>query len=131
MTAFWKAAALVLVTVILGTALEKREKDMAVVLTAAACCMVGITALVYLKDVMDLVRQLGSRVDGGIPYLQTLLQIAGISILTELVCDLSADAGAAALGKAMHILGNAAILYLTVPVIEDFVSFLQEILSIL
>ena len=130
MEAFWKAAALPILAVILGCTIGKTEKDIAVVLSALVCCLVAGTALGYLSEVLTFFRKLGSTLGSGQSFPEPLLKIAGASVLTELISLLSADAGNASLGKAMGILGNAVILFLALPFFEAFYSIVQELLRI-
>lgn len=130
MTDFWKAAALVILAVILGTALGKTEKDITVVLTAAVCCIVAGISLNYLSDVITFLWTLNHSVAGRIPFLEPLLKIAGVAMLSELISLISSDAGNASIGKAMQMLGNAVMLFLALPFFEAFYSIVQEILRI-
>lgn len=130
MTDFWKAAAIVILAVILGTAISKTEKDIALVLTVTVCCMVAGIALHYLSDVISFLWQLNRSVESRIPFLEPLLKITGVAMLSELIALISSDAGNASLGKAMQILGNAVMLFLALPFFESFYSTVQEILRI-
>jgi len=130
MTDFWKAAAIVLLAVILGATIEKTEKDIAVVLAAAVCCIVAGTALNYLSEVLIFLWKLNGSLGSKKTFLEPLLKIAGVSLLTELVSLISTDAGNASLGKAIGILGNAVILFLALPFFEAFYSIVQELLRI-
>ena len=130
MEAFWKAVAVMILTVILGVTLGKTEKDIAVVLTVAACCAVMIVAMQYLSDVVAFLWELGNSANDQNPFLGTLLKISGVALATELTGMISADAGNNSLGKAMQILGNAVILFLSLPLFQSFFSILQEILGI-
>ena len=126
---FWKAAAMVLLAVILGASLGKTEKDIGVMLHLAACCAVSVIALEYLSPMLDFLHQLSSMAgDSGI-FANTLLKITGIALVTELIGMISSDAGSNSLGKAMQLLGSSAILYLAVPVFELFFTMIQEILT--
>lgn len=57
MSLFWKAAAAVLLAVVLGLSLGK-QKDIGVLLTMAVCCMVAMIAISYLEPVLDFLREL-------------------------------------------------------------------------
>ena len=131
MEVFWKAGAIVLLTVILGTAIGKTEKDMAVVLTVTACCVVLLAAVPYLSEVVTFLWQLGGNLVAQNPFVDILLKITGVSLITELTRLISADAGSGALGKAMQFLGNSVILCLSLPLFEAFLSLVQEILGCL
>ena len=54
---FWKAAAAALIAVILGLSLGKQEKDIGAILSMAVCCMVMVSALVYLEPVLEFLRK--------------------------------------------------------------------------
>lgn len=131
MEAFWKAAAVIILTVILGAALGKTEKDISVVLSVAACCMVMLVAVQYLSEIVVFLSELGSSRDFGNPFISTLLKISGVALMTELTELISSDAGNSALGKAAQILGNAVILFLSLPLFETFLSIVQEIMGFL
>ena len=125
----WKAAALVLLSVILGTAIGKTEKDMALLLTVTSCCLVLLAAVPYLRQVLAFLWQLGSRFSFPDSTLNTLLNMAGVALITEVTGLISADAGSSALGRAMQLLGNAAILAMAVPLLETLLTVIQEILG--
>ena len=128
--AFWKAVAVILLTIVFGTALGKTEKDISVVLTIAACCIVMVIAMQYLSDVVAFLWQLGNWSGYQNPFLGTLLKISGVALTTELTGLIGLDAGNSALGKAIQILGNAVILFLSLPLFESFFTMVQEIMGI-
>ncbi len=130
MADFWKASAIVILTVILGTAIGRTEKDISVVLSTVACCLVALTAVHYFSEVVAFLWKLNASAENGSQFLEPLLKITGVALLTELTGLISADAGNAALGKSMQILGNAVILNLSLPVFEALIAVVQEMLRI-
>lgn len=130
MTYFWKASAIVILTVILGAAVGKKEKDIAVVLSAAACCMIAIIAVQSLSDVVLFLWKITGSLEYQNPYTEILLKIAGVALISELTGLISADSGNTALAKMMHFLGNTVILSLGLPLFDAFFEIVQEILNI-
>ena len=126
---YWKACAIMILTVVLGAALGKTEKDLSVVLTLAACCIILMVALEYLSDILVFLWELGSGIGDRNPFTGILLKIAGVALVTEISSLLSADAGNSSLGKAMQILGNSVILFLSLPILEGFLEIIREILG--
>jgi len=126
---FWKATAAVLLTVILALAVGKREKDISLLLSMGACCLVGVVALSYLKPVIELVEELGQlgEVAGG--TLEILLKAVGIALVSEIAGMLCNDAGNGSLGKILQMLGSAAVLYLSIPIFRSLLTLIQEILG--
>lgn len=131
MDAFWKAAAVILLSIILSITIGKTEKDLAVVLTITACCLVMFLAMRYLSEVIGFLWKLGDSFGYENPFLETLLKITGVSLMTEFISVLSADAGNSSLEKAMQILGTSVILFLSLPLFESFFAIIQEVVRIL
>lgn len=129
MESYWKACAIMILTVVLGAALGKTEKDLSVVLSLAACCIILMVALEYLSDILVFLWELGSGIGDRNPFTGILLKIAGVALVTEVSSLLSADAGNSSLGKAMQILGNSVILFLSLPILEGFLEIIREILG--
>ena len=126
---FWKAAGAVLIAVVLGLSLGKQEKDFAVLLTLAVCCMVMAIAVSYLEPVLDFLRELEALGDLQGDMLGVLLKAVGIGLVAEFAGMVCTDAGNGSLGKQLQMLGSAAILYLSIPIFSALLSLIQEILG--
>ena len=129
MAIFWKAAAAALITVILGLALGNQEKDIGAILSMAVCCMITVSALIYLEPVLDFLRELESVGDLQGDFLGILLKILGIGLVAEIASAVCNDAGNGSLGKTIHMLGSAVILYLSLPVFRGLIDMLSRILE--
>lgn len=129
MAIFWKAAAAVLITVILCLALGKQEKDISAILSMTVCCMVMVSVLIYLEPVLDFLRELEAVGDLKGDYLGILLKALGIGLVAEIASCVCADAGNTSLGKSIHTLGSAVILYLSLPVFRSLMEMLSRILE--
>lgn len=129
MTAFWQGAAAVLLTVILVLALGHQGKQSALLLTLAVCCMVGCLAVSYFTPVVSFIHRLQEvgKLDGGM--LEILLKTVGIGIIGELASMICTDSGNGALAKALQLLSAAVILWLSIPLMEQLLELLQEILG--
>jgi stage III sporulation protein AD len=128
MVLLWKAAGMVVITVILSATIGKKEKDLAVALTVTVCCAVAYLAIETLSDVITFLWEISSIFDYQRPFLQIMLKIVGVAVITEITTLISADAGCSSLEKAMQLLGNATILSLSLPLFDCFVDIVQEIL---
>lgn len=129
MEAFWKAAAAVLLAVILGLVLDRQEKDISVLLTIAVCVMVGAIGAAHLEPVLALLRELEEA--GGLQeeFLGILLKAVGVGVTGELIACICADAGKASLGKALQLLSSAVILSMAVPVFYTLLAMVRQILG--
>lgn len=131
MEMFWKAAAAVLIALILCLALGKQERDIGVLLTIAVCCMTGMTAITFLEPILDLLRELEmmTQLDGNM--LAILLKLVGIGLVSEIVGTICSDAGCGSLGKSLQMLASAAMLYLSIPIFKALLTLIREILGVL
>lgn len=129
MAEYVRLAAVVLIGVILSKLLGKQSKDMSLLLTIAVCVLVCVGAVGFLEPVMELLREL--RRLGGLDgeAVSILLKAAGIGLLGELAVLICTDAGEDAMGKALQLLSNAAILWLSLPLFRQIVTILGEVLA--
>ena len=124
-----KASAAVLLSVFLYLFLSGQAKDLSVLLTVAVCCGVAIAAVTCIEPIFDFIRDLSSVGNLNRDLLQILLKTAGIGILAEFVCLICTDAGNAAMGKTIQFLSGAVILSLSIPLFQNMMELLKQILS--
>ena len=129
MDVFLKAAVCVLVAVVWALILAKQGKDISILLVTAVCCMVIGAAVAYLKPVLDLVDRLQSVGNINSDTLSIMLKATGIGVVAEVTGLICTDAGNAALGKTLQFLACAVILWLSVPLLNELLELLDEILG--
>lgn len=129
MELFFKAAALILVTSVLSLFLGKLEKDTAVLMSIAACCVAGTAAFHYLEPVFTFLSNLSSvgNLQDGI--LDTLLKVVGITLVSEITGTICTDSGNGSLGKMLQLLGSGVILYLSLPIFQLLLDLLTEVMG--
>lgn len=123
----WTAA--VLIGLILSLVISKQSKDMSLLLTLAVCVLVCLGALEFLEPVTELLREL--RRLGGLDSeaVSILMKAAVIGLLSELMGLICADVGEGALGKALQLLSNAAVLWLSIPLLRQLITMVGEVLA--
>lgn len=129
MDMFIKAAAAALITAILGLVLAKQGKDLSVLLTLAACCMIAVTAVMYLTPLMRFFDRLIEATNLNGEHMKIVFKTVGIGLIGELVTLVCQDAGNAAVGKTVQILTSAVVLWLSIPLFESFLDLVQAILG--
>lgn len=129
MELFLRAAAAVLLTVVLSLALGKQGKETASLLSIIVCCMVISIAIRYLEPVWELLEKLGSMGDLDNEMVGTLFKVVGIGILAEIAALVCNDAGNASLGKTLQLLSSAVILWLCIPIFIALLDLIQGILG--
>lgn len=129
MEIFFKAAALILVTVVLSLFLGKLEKDTAVLMSIAACCIAGRAAFHYLEPVFSFLSDLSSVGNFQDGMLEALLKVAGITLVSEITAAICTDSGNGSLGKMLQVLGSGVILYLSLPIFQILLDLLTEVMG--
>lgn len=120
-----------LLAVILSLVLARQSKDMSLLLSLAVCCMICVAAMSFLSPVVEFLREVRRLGELDSEFLSILLKCAGIGVLSELAGLICSDAGEGAMGKALQILSNAAILWLSLPMLRQLLALLQEVLMTL
>ena len=129
MDRFWQVIAGVLLAVVLGAILGKSSKDMMLVLTMVACCLVLAAAFAYLEPVLDFVRKLQELGQLDQTMSGVLLKVVGIGVVAEIAVLICNDAGNGALGKALQILATVVILWLSLPLMQSLMELVQKIMG--
>ncbi len=129
MDGFVRPVGLVLVAVLLSLVLGKQSKDMAAALSLAVCAGVCLAAAAFWEPVLALissVRRLGNLDSEAVSIL---LKAAGIGLLSELASLICADAGEGAMARAVQLLGTAAVLWISLPLFQQLLTLIEEVLT--
>lgn len=129
MDIFWKGIAVCLMTVVILLTFDHHSMNIGILLTLIATCMVCIFALSFIKPVFSFLQKLQNvtQLDGTL--MRTLLKAVGISIVAELSALICEDTGNKTLSKAIQFLGTGAILWLSIPIMEQVLSLIEGILK--
>lgn len=129
MDIFVKCAAGVLVAAVLIITIAKQGKDISILLVMAVCCMVLGAAVTFLQPVVDFIKQLQSIGQLDSEMITILLKAVGIGLLAEITSLICADSGNASLGKALQLLATATILWLSLPLLNELIELIDNILG--
>ncbi len=104
-------------------------REFAVVVTLLTCVLVLAGAAEFLEPVVEFLRELRRLADLNGQAMGILLKAAGIGLISQLAALLCADAGEGALGKAVELGASAAILWLSLPLLEEILAVVQGLLA--
>lgn len=130
MDTFFRLVGGVLIAVVLGVTLSRQSQDITLVLSVGVCCMVVMAAAVFLTPVMDLIRRLQQLAQLEEGALNTVLKAVGIGLVGEIAALVCGDAGNATLSKAVQIATASAVLWLSVPLMEELLVLIREVLEL-
>ena len=129
MDVFLKAAGAVLITVILYLTVSKQSKDISALITITGCCLIMLAAVTYLRPVIEFITKLKSIVGFGNELISVLRKAVGIGIIADITTLVCTDSGNASLGKTLQILASAVILCISLPIFDQLLELLQQILG--
>ena len=121
-----KIVSLVLLTVVLGLAVGKTEKDISAVLGMVSLCIAACAAVTVLEPVLDYLVELRRVFNLPDELVNVLLKAVGIALTAELSAAVCTDAGSASLGKILQILGGAVVLSLSIPMFRTLMTIIKE-----
>ena len=129
MDKFIQASALALLTVIICLVLSKQGKEIALLLSILACCILGSMMVSYLEPLLDLMSNLRQTAQLDTQLLEVLMKAVGIGVLAEIAGLVCADAGNGTLAKTLQLLGSAVILWLSIPLFHRLLELVSSILG--
>ena len=129
MDLFWKTSAGVLIAAVLIIAIEKQEKDFALLLAMMVSAMAALVGLSFLKPVIAFLYELEELGDLQSGVLNILLKATGIALVSELAAAICRDSGNASLAQAVKLMGIMAMLSFSLPVLETLMELIQTILG--
>ena len=129
MSEFWKTTSIVLLTVILGLAVGKTERDISAVLSLVAACIAAGVVVTILEPVLNYLWELQRLCDLPEGLVSVLLKAVGIALVAELSSAVCTDAGNALLGRMLQILGGAVVLSLSVPMFRTLMTIIKEMIG--
>lgn len=129
MDTFFKAIMGCLVAVVLYLTLPKQAKEFSVILSAAACVMIGIVAFSYLSPVISFAEKLSDIGKLDNDMTKTLLKAVGICLISEFTSNLCVDSGNSAIAKVIQFITSAFLLSLSIPFLSKLIDLIQNLLT--
>ena len=129
MSLFIKITAGVLLTAILSLVLSKQGKDFSLLLTLMVGCMVVIASVGFLQPVVSFLTRLAEAGQLRDDFLNLLLKIVGIGLLSQIAGMVCTDAGNQSLNKVLQFVTTAVILWVCIPLFEQLLSLFESVLG--
>lgn len=130
MNIFMKAAAVIVIASVAMLVLSKQNKEIAILLSVAVCSMIVLGAGQYLRTVVDFIVRLAELGNLDPDILSILLKVVGIGVVTEIAVLICKDSGSSTMGKSLQIMASAAILWISIPLLEKFLDLLENVLKL-
>ncbi len=129
MEQYFRAVALVLLAAIFVLVLRGSSKGIGELLSLLVCCMVAAVAISYIEPVVSFVQSLQALIGLDSQFLIILLKVVGISVTAEIAGMICEDSGNGAMGKALHFLSTAVIIFLSLPMLTALLQLIEGVLK--
>lgn len=120
-----QATVIGIVTVLLTAMLRKNSKELGVLLTLAACVMIGLLLVQLAEPVVEFLSKLRNIAGLDKSLTEPILKTIGIGLITQIGASVCADAGENAIAKLIEICGGVLALYVSLPLMEAVLSLID------
>lgn len=117
-----QAVGLAIVAVLICTLLRKTKPELSFLLSLGACILLVGGVLSKMRPVMNTVTGFLNQTTTGNQYTSSLWKALGICLVTSFAADACRDAGEQAIAHKVELVGQFAILLLSLPLLEDLAS---------
>lgn len=124
-----KIAAGAMVTAMLAIILQGQGKAYVTLLIVAFCAMGACIAFIYIKPVVEFLYRLQNVSNIKNESLTVLLKAVGIGLLNEFCGAICADSGNTSLAKMLNLVSTTAIMWISLPVLEQIIELITEVLE--
>ena len=126
MEVFLQAAVLAIVTVVLTAMLKKTNRELALLLSLAACVLLGVFLMRLAEPVVEFMSKLRNLAGLDKALMTPMLKTVGIGILTQLSATICSDAGENAIAKLVEVCGGVLALYVALPLMEAVIDMVEQ-----
>ncbi len=126
MTMLWNGLGVLLCGLIAILLLRESRREFVPYILLTLCILVWLTLLPVLSESVTWIQAIISGSRGGNRFGTVLLKALGISMLTELGCEICRSVGEAGLAGYVALVGKGELLVLTLPLLQDFAALAME-----
>lgn len=125
MEQFIQAAVIGVISAIPVSLLKKTNRELALLLSLAACVMISLILLQLARPVVDFFTRLRELAGLDRELVGPMLKTVGIGLLTQLCATICSDAGENATARMIELCGGILALYVSLPLLEAVISMVQ------
>jgi len=120
-----QATVIGVVTVLLTAMLRKNSQELAILLTLAACVLIGLLLVQLAEPVVEFLAKLRNIAGLDKTLTEPILKTIGIGLITQIGATVCADAGENAIAKLIEVCGGVLALYVSLPLMEAVLSLID------
>ena len=109
--------------------LKETNRQIAIILSIAGISILFLTVAGELSEIIDSVMSFASVSSSVLSYSKLMLKILGITLITQIVCDICRDNGENALASMTGLIAKILIVSLVLPLFETVIKIVGGIVK--
>ncbi len=122
---FTKVAVIALLTVLFLPVIKRHTAELGVVLSLAACVLIGLFLVNMARPVVAFFSELRAMTGLDRSLMEPLMKTLGVGLLSQLCAGVCSDAGESALAKLVELAGSVLSIYLALPLFRAVIELVQ------
>lgn len=110
--------------------IKDKQPSIAFLIVILTVLYLFIYLMQFVYEILQLISYLGERANINGFYIKTILQIIGISYLTEIGANIVKDAGLESIAVKIEMIGKLFILILAIPIFKTLIETIINIFPI-
>lgn len=115
-----------IVATLLIAVIKAQRPELAILLSVAAGVLILAFAAAYLDSIVSILREITSRVNLDLAFVNIILKIVAVAYLCEFGAQVCKDAGEAAIATKVELAGKILIVYLASPILLSLLNLLTS-----
>lgn len=117
-----------LIALVIILILKQYKPEYAIYISLISGILILTLSLGQLSGIINLLKDISSKVNINTKFLSVLLKITGISFLTEFAVSIAKDSGESAIANKIDLGGKVLIITISIPIIT---ALLETVLKII
>ena len=117
-----------LISLVIAIILKQYRPEYAIYISIIAGVLILCLAMEKLSGIINLLQSISNKTYINKQFLEILLKITGIAIITEFAVSICADAGEKAIASKIEIGSKVIIISMSIPIISSLLELIVEIL---
>lgn len=124
-----KIIGVALISVIIVIILKQSRPEFAIYASIIAGVIIVTMLITKMTVIISLIQSIATKSNINIQFVQILLKITGIAILTEFAISVCKDAGESAIASKVDIGGKVLIISMSIPIMNALLETVNKILQ--
>lgn len=108
--------------------LKQYRPEFSIYVSIVAGILIFLVVIVKLTSVIELIKNLSSKLGTSMQYFSLLIKITGIAYLSEFATNICRDSGETAIASKVELAGRAIIIAMSVPILGALIDTITSIL---